>query len=216
MPAATAPTIDRTTFRLPETCYFPDMRPKDLIVLHFTASSTGRSAFETWKKAANRISAPYIVELDGTIRETYDPRCWSYHLGVRGAASRSWANDKRSIAIELVNVGPLRFRDGRLYWWPGDYGARYCDASESGRYGRMSYRGADYFALFPEPQYRALGELLAWLCSSFGIARKVAPEERRSAIDAEWFGGFQGIAGHFNFRSDKFDPGPAIDWKRIS
>lgn len=216
MPATTAPTIDRTSFRLPEACYFSAVHPKNLIVLHFTASSTGRSAFETWKQAANHISAPYIVELDGTIRETYDPRYWSYHLGVRGAASRSWANDKRSIAIEIVNVGPLQNKGGKLCWWPGDYGTRYCDSSESGKYTKVSYRGAAYFALFPEAQYRALDGLLGWLCSSFGIPRKLAPEGRRDTFDAAWFGTFQGIAGHFNFRPDKFDPGPAIDWKRIS
>ncbi|MBI5283015.1 MAG: N-acetylmuramoyl-L-alanine amidase [Candidatus Solibacter usitatus] len=209
------PLIDRTAFRLNKRCFFDKTNPKDLIVLHFTAGSSARSAFETWRSAQNGVSAPYIVDTDGRIYETFEPAFWSFHLGVQGEPSRRWTHDKRSVGIEIVNAGPLKLDGERMLWWPGNFSSEFCKTNQEAAYLRQAYRGFDYWAVFTEAQRLAVSALTGHLCRRFGIPAQLASETKRVQFDLNYFATFKGIAAHQNFRPDKFDIGPAWNWKGL-
>lgn len=220
-PPAAAPTpaapaalaINRERYRLPVSQFLHEETEKDLIVLHFTAGSTASGAHASWASTDARVATAYIVDLDGTVYELFDPRYWAYHLGIKGAASQNFRHDRRSVGIEIVNVGPLVERGGSLYWWPGDYTARWCGKEETGKYVEAGYRGFRYYAAYTPAQVAVLGPLTAYLRGRFGIHKRLPSVAQRDKADpGGYFRDFKGIAAHQNFRSDKFDVGPAFDW----
>jgi N-acetyl-anhydromuramyl-L-alanine amidase AmpD len=210
--------IDAKTFRLPESCYWPQRVPKSLIVLHSTASSNARSVFDTWKSPSNgRVATAYIVERDGRIYEVFPPDCWAFHLGMRERNPGHY-NDRRSVGIEIVNPGPLRpDPDGgdTLNWWPKNFRQPWCRLSETDKYVRREYRGYGYYAAFTPEQEQAVRRLAAHLCRRFGIPFALPPESRRMTCDPDFFCRFSGIAAHQNFRADKLDVGPAWNWNSL-
>ena len=206
--------LDTTTLKLPEDCYFQEKLAKNMIVLHFTAGSTAKGAANYWSVSKNKVSAPYLLDTDGTIYQTYDPAMWSYHLGFKG----TWAHDKRSVAIEIVNIGPLVRKGDALYCWVNNFGKKYCDISETDKYvdlGGTEYRGYSYFASFTKPQMDVLPELVSSITDQFKIQKKLPPKESRGAFDIEAFKGWQGIWDHAACRKDKLDVGPAFDWSLL-
>lgn len=207
------PPIDRTSLALSSSQYYPVETRKDLLILHFTAGGTARSAVETWKATPEHVATAYVVDVDGTIYEVFPPTCWAYHLGVKGAT----AHERRSIGIEIVNVGPLQpgERNGALNWWPKSWGQQYCSLDDTGKYVESPYRGKRYFAAFPEPQMQAVAGLVRHMCQQFDIPRQLAPSSRRLECDQAFFDSYKGIATHVNFRPDKWDIGPAFDWDRL-
>lgn len=206
--------IDRNRFVLPPKEFFPEVVEKDLIVLHFTAGQSAQSAFNTWMNNPEHVAAAYIVDLDGRVYELFDPSYWAFHLGVKGTS----AHDRRSIGIEIANVGPLKVspdEPGRLNWWPNNWGTPWCRLDEVERYVQAPHRSIDYFASFPEPQIAAVAQLVAYVCERFGIPKTIPPRSRREECDLSYFGTRKGIVTHQNFRKDKWDIGPAFDWERL-
>jgi N-acetyl-anhydromuramyl-L-alanine amidase AmpD len=201
--------IDTKTCRLPEGCYFPKKYPKDLVLIHFTAGSSVDGAINFWKGNKNGVSTPYIIGKDGSVFETYDPEYWSYHLGVKG----TWAHDRRSVAIEMVNIGPLRKKGDYLYSWPNAFTQKYCHVDEKDKYVAESYRGFDYYAAFPEIQVQSLKALVGDIKVRFGIKGDLPPKEKRGQFDLDFAGKCTGVIDHSAFRSDKFDIGPAFNWE---
>lgn len=224
IPSMTNPTlappewIDSSTYRLPETAFFRQRVPKDLIVLHNTASSTASSVYETWKSPANsRVATAYVVERNGKVFEMFPPDCWAYHLGMKERNPGHY-NDRRSIGIEIVNPGPLRpdpEGSDTLNWWPKNFRQPWCLASETERYVPAEYRGHKYFAAYTAEQERAVRDLALWLCKRFEIPFALPPAGKRQVCDPEYFCKFRGIASHQNFRPDKFDVGPAWNWESL-
>ncbi|OAI05624.1 hypothetical protein A1353_10640 [Methylomonas methanica] len=213
--------INRSRFRLPAGQFFTEKPKKDLIVLHFTAGSSAKSAFDTWIGDAQHVAAAYLIDVDGTVYEVFDPTQWAYHLGVKGFNGRL---DQRSIAIEIANVGPLRPAADNLdvlNWWPPrrgqtqPFGSKYCDKTQTAKYMHTSYRGEQYFATFPEQQVQAIRLLLNDLCARFSIPKTLPPKAKQFERDLDFFQGYSGIASHVNFRSDKWDIGPAFDWEAL-
>ncbi|HEY8097194.1 MAG TPA: N-acetylmuramoyl-L-alanine amidase, partial [Methylobacter sp.] len=98
LPAPAAPAIasipiNRAKFRLPAGQFYTERPKKDLIVLHFTAGTSAKSAFDTWLADPQHIATAYIIDTDGVIYEVFDPTQWAFHLGVKGSNGRF---DKRS------------------------------------------------------------------------------------------------------------------------
>lgn len=215
--AETPNPLGSSSYRLPDSCFFRQRVPKDLIVLHNTASSTASSVYETWKSAGGRIATAYVVERDGRIFEMFPPDCWAYHLGMR-ERNPGHFNDRRSIGIEIVNPGPLRpdpEGGDSMNWWPNNFRQPWCLASETGKYVRRDYRGHKYFATYTPEQVAAVGELVHRLCRRFEIPLALPRPSQRLVCDPAWFCKFRGIAAHHNFRPDKFDVGPAWDWESL-
>ncbi len=211
----TAPPINRSRFVLPPKEFFPEIVDKDLIVLHFTAGQSAQSAFNTWMNSPERVATAYLVDPDGTIYELFDPSYWAFHLGVKGTGG---VHDKRSIGIEIVNVGPLKRSASdpdRLDWWPNNWGTPWCRLTEAARYVRAPYRGMEYFASFPEAQTTAVARLTTHLCERFGVPKIIPPRTRRKTCDMSYYGARKGVVAHQNLRADKWDVGPAFDWERL-
>jgi hypothetical protein len=201
-------TIDQSTFKLGDGCYFEEKIAKSLIVLHFTAGFSASGAVNYWKMQKNGVSTPYILDRNGLIYQTYDPQYWSYHLGFKG----THAHDKRSIPIEIVNIGPLKLKNGILYCWPNNFTTAYCKESETQFYVKKPYRGFDYFASFTPQQMSVLPELVSSVATTYGISKILPPKEKRGEFDIAEFVGWKGIWDHAACRVDKFDLGPAFDW----
>lgn len=213
--------IDRKKYRLTLEQYMPEPQNKDLIVLHYTAGSSAAGAYASWttpvKGKQQKIATAYVVDLDGTIYEMFPPNCWAYHLGMEGE-NPQWIHDRRSIGIEIVNPGPLQPDKNdpkRLNWYPLNFGVRWCGVEEKGKYVKTTFNGFDYWASFPDDQAAAVRDLVADLCKRFNISTTTPPAAKRDKFDAKYFGSFQGIASHQNFRKDKSDIGPAWDWKML-
>ena len=218
--SVTGVQIDRTTLVLPPKERMPDITPKDLIVLHFTAGTTAQSAFDTWRRNPERVATSYIVDVDGTIFELFSPEFWAAHLGVKG----THAHDRRSIGIEIANVGPLqRSTEDRtvLNWWPRkhkdapEFTTPFCRLDEASRYVAVPYREKTHFASFPDAQADAVGALVRTLCEQFSIAPTLPSDTRRFEFDPTSFATFKGVCTHANFRRDKWDIGPAFPWERL-
>jgi N-acetyl-anhydromuramyl-L-alanine amidase AmpD len=213
--------IDRETFVLPPKEYFTEATRKDLIVLHFTAGTTARSAFDTWRRDPQHVATAYVVDMDGTIYEVFPPSMWAHHLGVKGT---SHVHDRRSIGIEIANVGPLQVaadNSSILNWWPRrsknhpEFTTRYCRRDETERYVQADYRGKQHFASFPHEQVDAVAALVHHLCDRFAIPSTLTPPARRYECDVNAFAGYRGVCTHANFRPDKWDIGPAFPWERL-
>jgi len=210
--------VNQTKFRLPLTLFKNEEQEKDLIVLHYTAGGSARSAFDTWVQAANQVATAYVVDLDGTIYELFDPRCWAFHLGLTGAAAAGHKHHRRSIGIEIVNAGvlkPAKTDPEQLNWWPNDFGTKFCKKSETARYVAKSFRRFDFHAAYPEVQLEQSCKLVRHLCERFNIPKTIPPADKLDAFDLGFATGFSGVISHQSFRSDKFDVGPAFDWSRL-
>jgi N-acetyl-anhydromuramyl-L-alanine amidase AmpD len=215
------PSIDRTRMSLSPSEFVPEITAKDLIVLHFTAGTTARSAFDTWRNDPRRIATSYIVDLDGSIYEVFPPSSWASHLGVSSPRS---IQDRRSIGIEIANVGPLQIStDDRrvLNWWPKrtaaspDFTTKFCGLDETHRYVAADFRGKSHFASYPDVQVDALSALVRMLCEQFSIPSTLPPLARRFTCDVSAFSTYKGVCSHANFRQDKWDIGPAFPWDRL-
>ncbi len=220
LPPISAPVaIDRKKFALAPGQYFAEPFPKDLVVLHFTAGSSARSAFDSWRGTPLQVATAYLVDTDGSIYECFPPTYWAYHLGVTGAASANWKHDKRSIGIEIANVGPLRLDPAnpqQLNWWPNDFKTKYCTLADAAKYVAAPYRGFTHFASFPTVQSDAVISLVEHLCNAFAIPRVLPPVAQQTTFDMDFFKSFRGIATHQNFRKDKSDIGPAFPLSRVA
>jgi N-acetyl-anhydromuramyl-L-alanine amidase AmpD len=216
-PAVAPPKINADKFKLLPGKYFHDYPHKDLILLHFTSGTSAQSAFSTFKNQKGHVCVPYVLERTGEIFQLFEPRFWSYHLGIR-QGDPEHRHDRRSIPIEVVNVGPLK-EDPKnsevLNWWPPEerYQTKYCAKAEKDKYVQAADRGINYYATFTAAQYSALAGLVKDLCVRFGVPA-VAPENKLKA-DLKAMAEFKGIAAHQNFRTDKYDLGPAFAWDKL-
>ena len=220
-PSTSEPPIDRTKFVLAPKEFAGDVLRKDLVVLHFTAGTTAKSAFDTWRVDPQRVATAYVVDVDGTIYEVFPPQFWAAHLGVKGTNN---LHDKRSIGIEIVNVGPLQSSTqdpSVLNWWPRkskdapDFSTKFCRLDETHRYMPGPYRGKSHFASFPNVQIDAVSALVRTVCDRFSIRPTLPASSKRFEFDSVTFATYKGVCSHANFRPDKWDLGPAFPWERL-
>jgi N-acetyl-anhydromuramyl-L-alanine amidase AmpD len=221
-----APPIDASTFRLPSGKFSPEAQPKQMIVLHFTAGLTAESAVFTFKNQKSRVGTPYIVDRDGDIYEIFPPECWAAHLfrHNNGEDPLYYQLEKRTVPIEIVNVGPLKPDDrnpDQLNWWPPSdpktqkmtFKTKWCSKYETDKYVAKQERDIFYYATFTEQQYVSVRALIDYLCARFNIPRQ-APADKLK-YDLLGLANYRGILCHQNFREDKYDIGPAFDWIKI-
>jgi N-acetyl-anhydromuramyl-L-alanine amidase AmpD len=199
------------------TSFFYDEKfPKTQIVIHFTQGYL-KGDLQALTKADNHVSTAFLIPRNGKILNLFSSALWSYHLG-KGAVGGNGNGGKRSVAIELSNIGYLREINGKLYGPYSDTDV-YCDLSENQYYTQLDtpFRGYQYYASFTNEQYESLIVLLRYLTSQYGIPREFLPEDKRyitgTAADVP---NFKGIVSHVNYReSKKWDYGPAFDWNRL-
>lgn len=196
--------------------YFQTVFPKDGMVLHFTAGTTADGAISTFERSpvVNKyaMSVPYVLANDpaATVYQLFDDKYWAYNLAITGNWAQSHKHDKRTVAVEIVNPGPLRKVGDTMCFWPGNWTAPYCKVSETEKYIEVpAYRGEKFFATFTPAQIATTVELCDMVCGKYGIAKVIPPAAKRMMFDMPYFDGFKGVFTHVNVRPDKWDLGPA-------
>jgi len=197
-----------------ETHYNAEAFPKERVVLHFT---TGYIRGDVWMLTkpkpdpATRVSVAFIMARDGNIYNLFNSRYWAYHLGPTAVGGNT-PMSRSSIGVEISNIGPLVPQGQSLTTTTSQ--DVYCHLSEPIYYRRASYRGFNYYASFTEAQYNSLITLLRYLTVRFNIPRRFLPLASRYETRND-IPNFRGIVSHVNFRTDKFDIGPAFEWDRV-
>ena len=82
----------------------PDMRPINMLVLHYTGMQSADAALDRLCDPAARVSAHYLVDEDGTVWRLVPEARRAFHAGVscwHGEADLNYV----SIGIEIVNPG---------------------------------------------------------------------------------------------------------------
>jgi N-acetylmuramoyl-L-alanine amidase len=82
----------------------PNLRPIDMLVLHYTGMQTGQAALERLCDPAAKVSAHYMVDEDGGTYALVPETRRAWHAGLSFWAGVTDIN-ARSIGIELVNPG---------------------------------------------------------------------------------------------------------------
>ena len=197
----------------------PNNKPKDKIVLHFTAGQISGD-FRALTKKDREVSTAFLVGRDGAIYKLFNSaKAWSYHLGP-DAMGGNTSMSASSIGIEISNWGPLKEDGaGNLVTW--DHGHWFCTLDQEDAYIRLDkpFRQAWYFARITEHQYESVILLLRYLTKALNIESNFLPPGQRqdtfsSHSEAK---AFKGICCHTNFRSSgKWDlPEEAFDWDKV-
>jgi N-acetylmuramoyl-L-alanine amidase len=82
----------------------PNMRPIDMLVLHYTGMQSAAAALDRLCDPAARVSAHYLVEEDGTLWRLVPEARRAFHAGVSCWQGVSGLN-LVSIGVEIVNPG---------------------------------------------------------------------------------------------------------------
>lgn len=174
--------------------------PREVIVMHYTASYTAQSAIDAFMKQGG-ASAHFVVETDGTITQMVSTAHRAFHAGPGVYHGRSGVNGF-SVGIEIVNPG-YHFKSESGGWLNWD--RKPTSASRLAPFPGMleaqdPWVGSarQYWPLFPEDQLKAVETLTKALLKTY-----------RSLVD---------IVGHRDIdtvRKWKVDPGPAFPMTRF-
>jgi len=196
--------------------YEEEQHPKNQIVLHYTAGFL-KGDVAALSRPNYRVSVPFIIARNGTILNMWSSAYWAYHLG-SGAVGGNTNGAKRTIGIELSNIGFLKRKDDHLVTVYSDNDV-YCHINETQFYTKLDipYRGEQYFATYTNQQYKSLIVLLQYLTAEYNIPKMFLPKDKRYDIVAEnELVPFKGIVSHVNYRSSgKWDIGPAFNWDKV-
>ena len=168
-------------------------RDVDQFVIHFDATGSSATTFKVLQKRG--LSCHFLLDADGTVYQTLDLKERAWHA--------TKAND-RSVGIEIANTGAVPAAVGEKGWAIGTING-------------STLRQPPY----TEAQYESLIRLTATLCRVFPNLPPTYPTDADGRVvnhtltDAQ-FAGYHGLLGHFHVQSNKVDPGPAFDWKRVS
>lgn len=199
-----------------DSFYYNDAFEKTQIVIHFTAGYL-KGDVATLTTPGNHVSVPFILARNGAILNMWSSKLWSYHLGP-GAVGGNTAGSKRTIAIEVSNIGYLKKIGNNLVSAYSDTDV-YCSLDETNFYQKLDtpYRGHSYYASFTGAQYNSLIVLLRYLTAQYNIPRDFLPENERYVTgSASEIPNFRGIVSHVNYReTGKWDFGPAFDWNKV-
>jgi len=196
--------------------YYEEQFEKTQIVIHFTAGFL-KGDLSALTKPDYHVSTPFLIARNGTILNLFSSSYWSYHLG-SGAVGGNTNGGKRTVAIELSNIGYLKKVGDTLATSYSDTDV-YCSLEETDAYVKLDapFREQEYYATFTDAQYESLITLLRYLTSQYNIPREFLGEDERyvtgTSSDVPYF---KGIVSHVNYReSEKWDFGPAFDWNRL-
>jgi N-acetyl-anhydromuramyl-L-alanine amidase AmpD len=190
----------------PEGDYYKEVTQKTALVLHFTAGYTAESARSTLDKV-DHIAVHYIVDTNGDVWHKFDRQYWGFHLGMK-CCSPDRFQDKRTISIEIVNIGPVWLKNGKYHDYVGKVW------SENTVFKAPGYRSTDGCVKFPEAQTEAVCELVdVILGKEPHIPRKIPKDKLAYQLPA--LEKFNGVLTHGMYRKDKYDLGPAFNYKRL-
>lgn len=169
--------------------YYQGIYPKKFIFLHHTAGGSAASSIAGWAATKDRVATPYVIDRDGSIYETFDPKFWAYSLGVKGATSI----EKATIAIEIANYGAL---DKNAETYTGK-------VIDPDKRVFVNFRGHTLWEKYTDDQIAALKNLLPYLISKFKITLQDNLTNFWEYQDP--FKLKSGIYSHTTIRKDKID-----------
>jgi N-acetylmuramoyl-L-alanine amidase len=193
--------------------FYPEKVLKDMVVLHYTCGFL-KGDIATLVEQDSHMSVHFVLGRNGVTYQLFNTAYWSYHLG-KGAIGGNTPNSRRSVAIEISNIGPLAVHGTTLM---DIYGQPYCDILEQQYYIKLptSFRGYQYYASCTESQYVSIKNLLAYICNKWSIPKTILPESTRYNLFGDNACTYRGICTHANYRADgKTDIGPAFNWEKI-
>ena len=193
-----------------ESYFYRSSFPKDQIVLHYTLGYL-KGDIASLTQHDYHVSVPFVIGRNGIIYNLFHSGFWAYHLGPNAIGGNS-TRSKRTIGIELSNIGPLNLTDEGMNTY---YTDTYCMTDQNEAYVQSNFRRFAYYATFTDAQYESLIILLRYLVSRYNIAPELLSESDRykSLNDIPSRGG---IVSHVNYRrTGKEDIGPAFDWDRV-
>ena len=158
----------------------------DTVIIHYTASPSFRSAYNTLMNPRIKASAHILIDTDGTILQMADFETITWHAGRSSYKDRSGFN-KYSIGIEIVNSGPIKMKNGEFF---DVYNIKKpADQVMEGKHRNRPIISKYWHKYTPE-QVAATEELCRLLVDKYGI---------------------KFILGHEEISvGRKFDPGPAF------
>lgn len=199
------------------------------LVVHHDGCGRSRECFRVLHDERG-LSCHFLVDVDGRVFQTLD------------VAERAWhatdANDV-SVGVELASLGAFREpQDADVT--PFDVTDRdNCVEHRDFKRGRVHGQTLVQ-KIFTDKQYDAVARLYATLLRRFPRLRLAYPIDREAfpgAAADDWKAftetdgtfpdvdtdkltdarrrDFAGALGHFHVQRNKFDPGPAFDWKRL-
>lgn len=132
------------------------------------------------------LSTHFMIDADGAIYQTLDLRERAWHAGPANS---------RSVGIEIAHEGATEL--------PTPGGIRGVIQ------GKRLYQQP-----FTDAQYAALIDLIAALRRVFP---QIAPDYPRAnhLLSPARFAEHHGLIGHYHVSRQKYDPGPAFDWRRV-
>ncbi|HBS05768.1 MAG TPA: hypothetical protein DEA96_12430 [Leptospiraceae bacterium] len=144
-----------------ERAYYQEQYPKDQLFLHHTDGRTSAAASARYLEGSSiktrvsgdsrgqhySVGVPWWVDRDGTTIRTFDDRCWAHHNGTgrRGA--------RRSIAIELENLGFINERGGNFY---NRYGEEIAEEQYPIHEHPEPWRGSRFYEAYTDAQVDSL------------------------------------------------------------
>jgi len=204
----------------------------DQFVLHYDGSGLSRLCFNTLQE--RKLSVHFLLDVDGTIYQTLDLRERASHATI--------AND-RSIGIEIANLGayPEKGRERAILdeWYKRDArgnavmrvparvkntGIRtpgFVARPVRPKLVRGTLQGQSLVQYdFTAEQYAALAKLTAALGRVFPNLTLDYPHTPNGrlipqALSEGKYAGYRGVLGHFHVQTNKVDPGPAFQWKKL-
>ncbi len=199
---------------LPKSQYCTEVTDKEMIVLHHTVGGDSSSTFAYWLGSKEKVATHFLVDRNGTITKCFDEKYWAYHLYVASPGNRITKShkklgneyDKKSIGIELCNLGQVSLRDGIFY-------DLYKRAVYPDKVIKIkSYKGYEYWEKYTEAQLEAIEYLILTLCEKYPKIKEKAKLQIDysdiSEISQEALEFKRGVVSHANLRTDKYDTAP--------
>ncbi len=154
------------------------------------------TSVDAWNRDAQRVGAPWLVDRDGTVYQTFPDTGWIYHLGLKGTDGRY---DRASVAIEFANELALTLDGDRLH----AFGMNTPETVYTGLHFTAEWRGEQYFAELDEAQVDAGIELTLDVCAR----NRIEPSFYYPSTTFDFPRCFQvaTIVCHSNCRADKID-----------
>ncbi len=139
---------------------------KNAIFLHHTAGLTAEGAWSWWNQTPERVGTPYIVDRNGLVVETFDPKYWAFHLGLVGDDN---FHEMHSVNIELVAGGQLYEKDGEFYFYPLYPNTQYYTKIPKEDVFTLvnPWRGHIYYHKYTDAQLETLKELIPYIVGLF-------------------------------------------------
>ena len=162
-----------TSYPLQKGQWYKEKTEKKWVVWHGTSGRTSMTpangkpgkattSIDSWNNDQLHVGAPWLVDRDGTIYQTFDDNEWIYHLGLKGTEG---FYDRASVAIEFANELGLNLDGDKLH----AFGYNTPNTLYTGDYFIQQWRDHEYWARLEEIQIDAGIELTLDICSRFGI-----------------------------------------------